>query len=133
MLVPYIKMYERKRKLRLHLLRMILDFLMHHLNQIKLFLWILLRMNLFLLMLHLQKLLLVVLIPGVGKEVNGAMRWVAVGPFNLQTSEFMKLFLVLYMSWLSTSRPSGSVPSRCLAEGEEGWKAISISKPDTGW
>lgn len=43
-------------------------------------------------------LLMVVMVPGVGKTVNGATRWVVVGPFNLQTSEFMKLIMVVYMS-----------------------------------
>ena len=43
-------------------------------------------------------LLLVVMIPGLGKTVNGATRWIALGSFNLQTSEFMKLALVLYVS-----------------------------------
>lgn len=43
-------------------------------------------------------LLLLVLIPGLGKTVNGATRWIALGSFNLQTSEFMKLALVLYMA-----------------------------------
>jgi len=43
-------------------------------------------------------LLVLVLIPGVGKTVNGATRWVAVGGFNLQTSEFMKLFMIFYMA-----------------------------------
>ncbi len=43
-------------------------------------------------------LLVVVLIPGLGKTVNGATRWVALGPFNLQTSEFMKLFMIFYMA-----------------------------------
>jgi cell division protein FtsW len=43
-------------------------------------------------------LLLLVMVPGVGKTVNGATRWVALGPFNLQTSEFMKLIMVVYMS-----------------------------------
>ena len=41
-------------------------------------------------------LLIVVLVPGVGKSVNGAQRWIGVGPINLQPSEFMKLFAVLY-------------------------------------
>ena len=43
-------------------------------------------------------LLAMVLIPGVGKTVNGATRWVALGSFNLQTSEFMKLFIILYLA-----------------------------------
>jgi cell division protein FtsW len=40
----------------------------------------------------------VVLIPGVGYEANGAVRWIRVGPFNVQTSEFMKLFMVIYLA-----------------------------------
>lgn len=43
-------------------------------------------------------LLLLVLIPGLGKEVNGATRWIPIGGFSLQSSEFMKLFLVIYLS-----------------------------------
>lgn len=41
-------------------------------------------------------LLVMVLIPGVGKEVNGARRWLSLGVFNLQPSELMKLSVVLY-------------------------------------
>ncbi len=41
-------------------------------------------------------LLLLVLIPGLGKTVNGATRWIMVGPFSLQPSEFVKLLMVLY-------------------------------------
>ena len=41
-------------------------------------------------------LLLMVLIPGVGKEVNGSQRWLALGVFNLQPSELMKLLVALY-------------------------------------
>ena len=41
-------------------------------------------------------LLVVVLIPGVGREVNGAQRWLPLGPLNLQPSELMKLFVALY-------------------------------------
>ena len=43
-------------------------------------------------------LLAIVLIPGVGHEANGAVRWIRVGPFNVQTSEFMKLFMVVYLA-----------------------------------
>jgi cell division protein FtsW len=43
-------------------------------------------------------LLMVVLVPGIGKEVNGATRWIALGPFTLQGSEFVKLFVMIYMA-----------------------------------
>ncbi|MCB1801030.1 MAG: putative lipid II flippase FtsW [Gammaproteobacteria bacterium] len=43
-------------------------------------------------------LLLLVFVPGLGREANGALRWVAAGPLSLQTSEFMKIFIVLYMA-----------------------------------
>ena len=33
-----------------------------------------------------------------GREVNGSVRWLAVGPFNLQPSELIKLFMVVYMA-----------------------------------
>ena len=41
-------------------------------------------------------LLLVVLLPGVGREVNGSQRWLPLGVVNLQPSELVKLFAVLY-------------------------------------
>ena len=41
-------------------------------------------------------LLVVVLIPGVGRDVNGARRWLPLGVANLQPSELMKLFAALY-------------------------------------
>ncbi|MEN8174669.1 MAG: putative lipid II flippase FtsW [Pseudomonadota bacterium] len=43
-------------------------------------------------------LLVVVLIPGVGREANGAVRWIPIGSFNLQASEFMKLAITLYLA-----------------------------------
>ena len=41
-------------------------------------------------------LLVAVLIPGVGRAINGSRRWLPLGVANLQPSEFMKLFVVLY-------------------------------------
>ena len=41
-------------------------------------------------------LLVLVLAPHVGRAVNGAQRWLPLGPVNLQPSELMKLFAVLY-------------------------------------
>jgi cell division protein FtsW len=52
----------------------------------------------FLLLLFAFFLLLLVLVPGVGKEVNGAVRWVAIGPFHLQVSEVARLLLILYVA-----------------------------------
>ena len=41
-------------------------------------------------------LLVLVLIPGVGREVNGARRWMPLGIATFQPSELMKLCVVLY-------------------------------------
>jgi cell division protein FtsW len=41
-------------------------------------------------------LLVLVLVPGIGKSVNGSRRWLSLFVINLQPSELMKLFAVLY-------------------------------------
>lgn len=41
-------------------------------------------------------LLILVLIPGIGREVNGSRRWLSLFVINLQPSELIKLFAVLY-------------------------------------
>lgn len=41
-------------------------------------------------------LLILVLIPHVGRSVNGSQRWLPLGLINLQPSELMKLFAVIY-------------------------------------
>ena len=43
-------------------------------------------------------LLVVVLVPGVGYEVNGATRWVRFGVMNLQVSEPARLCLLMYLA-----------------------------------
>jgi cell division protein FtsW len=34
----------------------------------------------------------------IGKEVNGSIRWLAIGPINLQPSELIKLFVIVYLA-----------------------------------
>ena len=43
-------------------------------------------------------LLVLVLVPGVGKDVNGSQRWLPLGPFTLQPSELGKLAMVIYLA-----------------------------------
>jgi cell division protein FtsW len=50
-------------------------------------------------------LLVVVLMPGIGVQANGAQRWIGAGLFQIQPSEIAKLALVLYGAHLLASRP----------------------------
>lgn len=43
-------------------------------------------------------LLVLLLIPGISREVNGSVRWLFVGPISIQVSELTKLTLVMYMA-----------------------------------
>jgi len=43
-------------------------------------------------------LLVLVLVPGVGKEVNGSMRWIKLGPLALQASEPVKFCVITYLA-----------------------------------
>lgn len=43
-------------------------------------------------------LLVLVLIPGIGREINGSQRWISLVVVNFQPSELMKLLMILYVS-----------------------------------
>lgn len=43
-------------------------------------------------------LLVMVLVPGIGREVNGSMRWIGFGMFNVQPSEIAKVFVVIFLA-----------------------------------
>ena len=42
-------------------------------------------------------LLCLVIIPGLGHTANGSMRWLSYGGFNIQPSEFFKLFYIIWL------------------------------------
>jgi cell division protein FtsW len=50
-------------------------------------------------------LLVMVKIPGVGRRVNGADRWIGLGPLSIQPSEVIKLSMVLVMAHLLSLNP----------------------------
>ena len=43
-------------------------------------------------------LLVLVLVPGVGREVNGSTRWITFGSFSLQASEPVKICVIAYLA-----------------------------------
>lgn len=43
-------------------------------------------------------LLLIVLVPGIGRMVNGSRRWLALGPIGIQVSELAKLAMIFYIA-----------------------------------
>lgn len=54
--------------------------------------------NAFLLLLVAVFLLLLVFVPGLGKRINGARRWITLGISNFQSVEAVKLFFIIYLS-----------------------------------
>jgi cell division protein FtsW len=60
--------------------------------------------------------LVLVLVPGVGSQINGARRWLDLGPLTVQPAEFAKLAAVLILSCAVARLPAGSgLPVKPLA------------------
>ena len=57
-------------------------------------------------------LLIAVLIPGLGQSINGARRWLDLGPVSFQASEVAKVAIVLYLAdrLLRFPESMGSIP-----------------------
>lgn len=81
--------------------------------------------------------LVLVLVPGIGVERNGAQRWIAIGPLPaIQPSEFAKLALIIYVSaWLAGKRQTiqslalSTIPFVILVGFVA---ALILLQPDTG-
>jgi cell division protein FtsW len=79
-------------------------------------------------------LVLLLLVPLLGKEVNGAQRWIGYGPASLQPSEFLKPFYAITMAWiLSWRQKDSTLPVRLITMGLTGFIcALLMLQPDLG-
>ncbi len=80
-------------------------------------------------------LLLIVLIPGVGKNVNGAQRWIDIG-FSIQPSEIFKLAVIVYLAGYFV-RHGDQIRNRLSALGvplgiTAGAAVLLLAEPDFG-
>jgi len=82
-------------------------------------------------------LLALVYVPGIGKPINEHRRWIGIGPFTLQPSEFAKLALIIFMARMLTDRHDkittsflhGVVPALCVIGA---FDLVIIAEPDIG-
>lgn len=54
-------------------------------------------------------LLILVLVPGIGRIANNARRWIGFGPFQLQPSELAKLGVIIYLSMIMSKKRAEGV------------------------
>ncbi|MEX0754728.1 MAG: FtsW/RodA/SpoVE family cell cycle protein [Actinomycetota bacterium] len=65
-------------------------------------------------------LLLLPIVPGIGRTINGARLWVEIGPVGFQPAELGKVFIVVFLaSYLSAKR-------EVLAVGTGGWGPLRL-------
>jgi cell division protein FtsW len=69
-----------------------------------------------------------------GHEVKGATRWLRLGPFSLQPSEFLKPGLLVTAAWLFSEEQRGApIPGRLIAFGIFGLAILLLmAQPDFG-
>ena len=77
---------------------------------------------------------LLIFVPMIGPEINGARRWIEIGVGQLQPSEFLKPFFVIAMAWLlSLKEKDKSLPVFTLSALITGViAALLMQQPDFG-
>jgi cell division protein FtsW len=71
--------------------------------------------------------LVLVLIPGIGKSVNGARRWIPLMVMNIQPSELMKLLAVLYAADYTVRKAA------VMHSFKQGFMPMAIAMVFIGW
>src|SRR5690606_30974256 len=52
----------------------------------------------------------------IGAEIKGATRWISVGPFSLQPSEFLKPCFAIFAAWMfALQKTTPGVPGNAIA------------------
>jgi cell division protein FtsW len=77
---------------------------------------------------------LLMLVPFIGKEVNGSQRWIGYGIASLQPSEFLKPFFAITLAWIiSWRQKDATLPVRTITMAVTGYVCIFLmSQPDLG-
>lgn len=79
-------------------------------------------------------LLIAVLVPGIGKTVNGARRWISLAVVNIQPSEFVKLAAVLYAASYAVRKAAFLHPEQPLKKTLlRGFAPLFAVMVATGW
>ncbi len=86
------------------------------------------------LLLYFGALFLLVLVPFMGNEIKGARRWISLGGFSIQPSEFMKPALVVMTAWmLAEKKKNVDIPGNIFAIIFYGFAVgLLLLQPDMG-
>jgi cell division protein FtsW len=79
-------------------------------------------------------LLALAAVPFLGSEANGAMRWISLGGFQFQPSEFLKPLFIVFTAWLLATRyDDHRIPALQLSFGFLAViAALLMKQPDLG-
>ena len=83
---------------------------------------------------YIVSILIMAALPFIGHSAKGAARWLQIGGFSLQPSEFMKPALIVLASWMFSEAQKGEgVPGVSIAFGLYGLAvALLLVQPDVG-